>query len=246
MSSAWIISLAREDAVALAPLRLQDGIEVGETERQLWLRAKTADDRLDRALLRLPATARYEWLPDNRLRQLDSRIPCGTLPALQWQPLSAWLRAELEAAALPGLLPAAVTLKLVRSCDERPAEILLTSFDEWSRFTNSAAEIRLRQLSFAVNARRQVLVRGRPLPPVPGQQFVLWGESTQSGVAVPLGFKWLPEVSVEVLMRRLGVAPDCIGLWFGETGDDSFLRIHAEQFVAASRAAVRATAENLA
>jgi hypothetical protein len=253
MNFPWAISIAREDAPALARLRLRQGLEIGETEKQLWLRGKAVDEHLDRALMRLPATARYEWLSDDRLRRLESRISSATMPALDWAPLSEWIRTEVGAAALPARIPGGVRLEIVRSFDERPAELLLTQFSQWHRFVLEAPEVRLRPLSFAMNADGQVLVGGTPSPPLPGQPFVLWrspSDSGSGGIALPAGFKWCPEVSVEVVLRRLGFPPDSLALCCARRDSSShavltFTRIHTDQFVPASRSAVRATAKAL-
>src|SRR3954469_18818005 len=71
----WAISIDREDAAALASLRLTRGIEVGEDGPVIWLRGKQEDEQLASGLLRVPSRQRYEWLAQNQLRQVDQRIP---------------------------------------------------------------------------------------------------------------------------------------------------------------------------
>jgi hypothetical protein len=61
-------------------------------------------------------------------------------------------------------------------------------------------------------------------------------------MAVPCGWKWEPAVSERVLMRRFGVSADALLLWEEET---TWSRLGLEQFVPATRSAVRATAEHL-
>jgi len=78
-----------------------------------------------------------------------------------------------------------------------------------------------------------VLVQGEPLPPLPGRRFVV-----QGNVAVPAGFSWQPAVSPAVLARLLGAREDELALLYE---DGTYCRLLAEQFVAATRAAVRAT-----
>jgi hypothetical protein len=119
--------------------------------------------------------------------------------------------------------------------EERPIALLVTSLAEWREFALHAPEIRLRQLRFAVDEAGNVVVRGKPLPPLPGGQFVLRGN-----VAIQAGFALEPAVSADVLSRRLGLATDALAL-FHEDG--TFSRIEAEQFVPATRSAVRETAE---
>lgn len=229
----WAICIAREDAGSLATLRLAGGIEVGEDGAMIWLRGHRGDERLSAMLAGLPARARYDWLASNQIRRIDRRIPSARLPHLQWQSLNTWLQVGIPAAAIPGAPPAAVPLRLVRSTREFEPELLLTRLEELKQFAATAAQVRLDRLHFAANAEGFVLVRGRPLPPLPGRRFVL-----HSGLAVPAGFSWEPAVSAEVLARRFGVSGDAVVLW---AEDGTITRLHGEQFVPASRSALRAT-----
>jgi hypothetical protein len=241
VSSPWIICLTPTDAASFAPLRLIRGIEVAEKSPFIWLRGNNSDEHLEPLLRALPAVVRYELFPNNRLRRLEHRIPSETLPALQWQPLSTWLRVEMPPSfGLPertGAPPQSTALRFVRSAEERTPELLVTTLSEWQSFVLSAPEIRLRHLRFASDASGNVTVQGRPLPPLPGIQFVLHGN-----IAVKAGFIWEPAVSAEVLSRRLGLSPEALAL-FHEDG--TFTRIEGKQFVPATRAAVRETATGL-
>ena len=94
------------------------------------------------------------------------------LPALRWQSLAAWLQIEMPFAAMPANAAALVALRLVRSTDEREPELLLTSLENFKLFSQEAALVRLERLQFAADAQGNVLVQGRPLPPLPGRRFV--------------------------------------------------------------------------
>lgn len=229
----WAICLAQEDAASLGALRMADSVEVAEHDGIIWLRGKPADEQLAARLHALPARERYECLSSGQLRRIDQRIPTGRLPVVQWQPLSTWLRVMLPDSAFPAELPRTVSLRLVRSTSERDAELLLTTVEELGRFAATAPQVRLGRLQFAANAEGLALVRGQPLPPMPGERYVM-----HSGVAVPAGFCWKPEVGADVLARRLGVSADALVLW---NPDGSVTRFHSEQFVPLSRSAVRAT-----
>ncbi len=231
--NSWAITLAREDAACVAALRLEREVEVGETENALWLRGRHTDEHLQSKLRRLPAVARYEWLAPDLLRQVDRRITAERLPNLNWQPLSAWSKVASPVAALPAQAPARVPLRLIRSSDEREPELLLAAFGDFKQFAADAPEVRLNPLQFAVNSRGEVLIRGTPLPPLPGRRFVLHG-----GVAVPAGFSWTPAVSAGLLALCFGASGEELIVW---NEDNTVSRLHAEQFVPASRSAVRTT-----
>lgn len=234
MSCAWAIRLPLADAAVLAPLRLVSGLEVAESGDSLWLRGGKADDALQRRLRALPAADRFECVSEDRLRPLNSRIPSARLPPLRWLPLSSWLRVEPPLAALPGNRPRPVALRLVRSTEEEPANLLLTDVGSWKAFAIPAAEVRLRPLRFAVAADQRVLVWGTPLPPLSGGRFV-----EQAGLAVPVGFKWHPPVALEVLCHLFALSDRSLVVW---TSSETFIRLHSEQFVSATRSAVRAAA----
>jgi hypothetical protein len=111
---------------------------------------------------------------------------------------------------------------------------VLTSFAEWSAFTLGAPEVRLGNLSFAVAENGETLVIGRPLPSVPGVRLV-----DHSGILTPCGFEWTPAVDAAVLRELFNLAEaDAVVLH----PDGTHQVIRAEQFVGASRCAVRLTA----
>jgi hypothetical protein len=186
----------------------------------------------------LPARARYELLPPNQLRLIGERVPSARLPEVIWQPLNRWIQPGVTTSALPGDIPSGVPLRLVRCSREQAPELLLTSTEIFLSYTQQAPRVRLERLQFAADERSRVLVRGTPLPPLPGQRYVLHGS-----VAVPVGFGWEPAISVEALARVFGISGDALVLW-DEAG--TYSRLHEEQFIPVTRSAVRATVKALA
>jgi hypothetical protein len=236
MNFPWVICLAREDASAVAGLRLTTGIEVAEADGRIWLRGPAATESLAAALQRLPALARYEAFGGHRLRKLECSIPSDVLPPLNWQPIKVWMQVEQpDEHAVFRNKPhiSSIGIRLVRSTEEHEPDLLLTTLQDWSEFALSAAGVRLGPLQFAVNETQQVLVRGQPLPPLRGRRFV-----AQGNIAAPAGFAWQPAVSSAVLVRLLGISENDLALFYE---DGTFGRVQAEQFVPASRAAVRET-----
>jgi hypothetical protein len=237
VNSHWVMCLGREDAASLSALRLVPGIEVAEDTDRIWLRGQNSEEKLSAKLSALPARARYELIAPNQLRQIGQRIPSARLPAFQWRPLDAWLQVELPSAAMPAEPASPVQLRLIRSIQEQEPDLLQTHLDQLIGFAAMAAQVRLDRLQFAANKAGDVLVRGQPLPPVPGRRFV-----THGGVAIPAGYGWEPRVSPEVLARCFAVATDALVLW---QEDNTFTRLHSEQFVPLSRRAIFATQAGL-
>ena len=114
---------------------------------------------------------------------------------------------------------------------------MLAGLDAWSAYGATAPQVRLACWSFAANSTGLVLVRGTPLPPLPGTRFV-----ETDGIAVPLGFAWSPAVPAAVLRRVFKLEKDDALLW---TADGVRRRIAAGDWVRATRSAVRLTCDAL-
>jgi hypothetical protein len=128
------------------------------------------------------------------------------------------------------------------------ASLLLSRFDLWAAYAIEAPQIRLNPWRFAVAADGRVAVHVQPqakrvanlssaLPPLPGRRWV-----EQDGVAIPAGWSWTPAVDAALLREVFGLAEGDVALWHA---DGTWERIAAEEFVRATRAAVRATAKEM-
>jgi hypothetical protein len=243
MSGGWAVRVADGDAASLSRLLPFDGVEVAEVEGAVWARGNRVNDDLDRALRSLPSSGRYSMLADGQLVSAGRRVPKGWIPHTAWQPLARWIVVDLPPAALPGELVASVpgngtgelvAIRIVRSSAERPASALMTSLDAWVAYCATAPEVRLKPLAFAVADDRRVLVRGTPLPPLAGLRY-----TCGNGAAVPCGFELSPRLEPTGFRHWLQADDDLLVF----AVDGSYERIAADDFVAASRSAARASAE---
>ena len=248
MNDNWALSLPRAEIAALATLRRLPQVEVCDTEQTLWLRGDRLDERLEQRLRMIPGAQRFAVLGDGQLRGTESAVPLGHLPAGPWTSLVDWMRIEVPPPAWPGQRRGAVSLTLVRGAasdvDESAAPtLLLTSLAAWlalprSRIASAGAA---RSLDVCRRSRqRRVIVRGGPLPPLPGQRFIERG-----GLATPVGWQWLPQVDPPVVLELLRsvvpqLAPQDLALLLP---DGSWEHIPGDSFVQASRGAIRLTAE---
>lgn len=235
MNPVWAIRLALANRAALAVLRQRKDIEVAEEPNAVWVRGYKFDAKLDLILKGLPADARYDCLPDGNLRPMGERIPSGPLPDLSWQSIESWFEVALPPICEVSNTPLyRIPLRLIPSVCEQVPQLLMTDFDLWRNYAEEAPEIRLQCLTFAVRQDGQVLIRGTPLPPLPGRRWILTG-----GIAVPAGWTWSPAVDLDVIEQWAQASPESLILWH-ET--NVLVRLHLDQFLPATRSHVRASA----
>lgn len=229
---AWALVLPLQQADALASLRLLPGLEVAAFQDRLWLRGTRRDQALDVLLDTLPATHRFHWVEGQRLQPLGSRLATDCLPDVTWQPLQQWLRISLQCTSLPPPPPAPHLLQLVRSIQSQQPNAILCKLQDWTEWCVKAPAVRMNPLRFAASAHGKALILGAPPPSLPGRFLV-----EEQGVVVPAGLSWDPPVS-PVTVRRVAGAGEGNVLFWDERGLQVLV---GELFVAASRAAARAT-----
>lgn len=226
-----VARLPRNAIGQLDTLRTVAGLEVCCETDWIWLRIATPSDA-DQVRLQGLASAELFWLlSDGQLVRVDARVPRGYLPEGAWCPLQDALVVELPTAALPGTLSEPARFRLCPVTEFREPNILLVSVTCWREYGSVAPRVRLKRWWFAVSAEGNVLVRGTPLPPLPGTRFV-----ESCGIAVPAGHTWTPTVQAEILAGKFGVSENDLLLWMS---DDRCELIRAEQFVRATRSAIR-------
>ena len=233
----WVLCLDRRDAAAAGRLRQVAGVEVCELSEAVWLRGPQSGEEVRWQLAAVAGARRFSVLPDGQLLPAGAHVPQGRLPQGPWTALAGWMGLDLPPATLAGRGDAAVSLALVRSDRVQEASLLLTQHGLWAAYAVEAPQVRLDRWRFAVAADGRVAVHGRPLPPLPGQRWV-----EDQGIAVPAGWTWVPTVEAALLRQVLGLAAGDVALW---NMDGAWERIAADEFVRATRAAVRATAKEM-
>lgn len=227
----WAVRIALADAEAAGALRLRAGVEVLVDGDSVWIHGGPLDDAVEAELRKLPCLARYAVLPDDRLVAWAERIPSGRLPDGSWTPMAAWLRPTPQGAASPGPPPRRVTPRLVRDDAEREAAILVVRGERLAAWAETAPASRLKPLAFAVCEDGRVLVKGTPLPALPGTRC-----AEEGGIVVPCGWAFEPRVDAAVMREVLGLAQGDLAL-FAEDG--SWEKVPGEAFVRMTRSAVR-------
>jgi hypothetical protein len=222
-----------EGAVAAAPLRKASDVDVCVVDDRLWLRGTKWNEGLDRSLRKILGAERFHRLPGDEIAHWGDTLPSRLLPVGPWTPLRDWLQPAAPATVLTAQMNHRASLRMVRSAEEKSANLLLVGFQVWKDYVVTAPQIRLRQLSFSASADGQALIRGEPLPPLPG---ILYFEA--EGVARPLGWIWAPMVDTSVLRKALGLDEREVAML---ASDGTFEVMSADDFVRATRSAVRLT-----
>jgi hypothetical protein len=236
MSPHWAIRMHLDDVTTLGRLRKRSGIEVCERPDAIWVRAQEITDQLEADFRALPGS-RFTVLADRQLVRFGNQVPQGYLPEEPWLALAKWLNVDVEQEGFSGAVQKKVPLQLVRGGPVAEANLLLTSLEGWQHHAIHAPQIRLDRWSFAINGDAQVVVRGTPLPPLPGVRLV-----ERSGVAVEAGWMWTPSVEPKVLSQALGLETGDLAILHA---DETWDHLRQGDFVRATRSAVRLSAEAL-
>lgn len=237
MSGQWAFHLPADRCMAAAAIRLWRGIRVLQTDDAFWLSGDQLSDALELELRKLPGGTRYELQDDGSLTPAGKRVPTGMLPKGNWQAIAEFFVLHPQPSALAAEAGSPADLLLVRSSDELPASILMTSFSTWADWAQRAPLLRLSPLTFAASFEGHTIVRGSPLPAIAGRRF-----TEISGVAIPCGFEFSPAVDSASLRKLVMCDADDLIL-FQEDG--SWEVIAENEFVPATRANVRATGANV-
>lgn len=221
----------KSDLSHLAAVRCWPGMSAAETETEVWLRCPMQHADMDQALRALPAMYSYQENAQGLLFPLSGSTPVAKLPALDWLPMKQFIPVELPGAALPSQLTQQYILKLLPSAEYHPGAALKVRLADWQAYAETAPEIRLAALRFALSAAGDVLVMGEPLPPLPGVEYWL-----RDSILLPAAYELEWPLVVQLFNQRENSNRDCF-LMFDKKGN--WQKIEKKCFVPASRAGIR-------
>lgn len=229
-----ILLIAEKNVAALGAVRTLPGAQAARHEGHIWLRISGDKNELPVTAKQLPTVQTYTTTPDGLLFPPGRSTPVGTLPPLAWQPLPDFVPVELPPSALPAEVKEQVPgFRSVTSGRAERSIALLTDWPTWAQWADGAPEARLHRLRFAVSSKRQVLVIGDMLPPIPGQEY--WNRDL---LLLPAGYDL--EFPVLAVLAKQRLAPDNDAVILLDPSG-AWEKVHAGQFVAALRSAVRRT-----
>ena len=202
---AWALSLRRSQAKVLAKLHDLTDVRIGDLGELVWACGAGTESEVEQILTRVPSGRFFEVVHHDRLRPRGRLLPTGRLPDVRWVPLREWLSIRIPTPAIPGELSGSAELRLVfdhgSPIADSAEELLLCNVEAFRDFLLRSPLHRLRRLRFVVHdARSEVLVRGKPLPSIPGERFVL-----HAGIATPVRRAWSPPVGASVVRAWLGL-----------------------------------------
>lgn len=178
-------------------------------------------------------------LTENKLVPYGSRLPIKKIStSLLWTPIDK---------GLPVTLPKfnhnffgihqELSLKLVRVEQTREAKAMLLPTQELLAYVEQAPTIRLNNLKWVLLSKKQALVVGTPLLPLPAD--TLW---LNQGFLLPSGFDLDLAALTGVLADQLNPERNLLVVW---NMDNSFTTVSPDQFQPLSLSSVRLTYKEL-
>ncbi|EHQ24572.1 hypothetical protein [Mucilaginibacter paludis] len=225
-----LIVLEERYRPALGALRGISGLQAAADGKQIWLRGLAAAGSPDKLTASIPVLRWYMMDQQELLFLFGAQTPVGKLPTLNWQPLMAFIPVELPVSAMPGTVKSKMALTLSRSAQVMEPHALVTGLPGWKAYAETAPGVRLAQLQFAVSAKGQVLIMGKPLPAIAGQPYWL-----NRQMLLPTGFDFNPP-AIAALLNPEAAEPEFLMLF---DSDGQWEEVPLSAFKPARRSAVR-------
>ncbi|QDU49251.1 hypothetical protein [Gimesia panareensis] len=233
MTEQWVLRLPAGQMKSLGSLRLEQDIQASSVEHEIWLRGTKLDENLTRKLRSIPDSKLFHLEQDQQLIPAGKQVPLGYLPKTDWQPVDKWFAVQLGTPAFAGTLDERVPFQLIRSRQNQPANILLTTLVNLKSLVDFSPQIRLNPLRYAIDNQQRAILCGAPLPPLEGSFYY-----EQKGIAAAAGWTWSPAVDVEVLQSLFQLKRGDVVLLHA---DQTRELIRSDRFAPLTRSSVRLT-----
>lgn len=228
-----IIVLSQADKAALGSVRCLPGLQAAEDEGFIWVRGINALDNIDLRIRQLPGLHTYTLDADNNLFPPGGLTPVAKLKPLKWISVADYITVKLPVSALPGKVSQQHVIKLIPSTRSQEGNVLLTDLTTWKTYAETAPLVRLQQTRFAVSENNKVLIIGKPLPALPGREYVL-----QDTLLLPCGFEFDPPAISELVITRLDPSKESLLLF---DIDGTWEKVPKNVFMPSTRSAIRLT-----
>lgn len=231
-----IFRLDQKDRNVLGTVRCVKGLQAAEDDGSIWLRGLADTAELNKEVRQLPFKSTFILDQQNRLFIPGRLTPEALLKEMDWQPLASFIPVALPVSAMPGKTEERIRIRLIPSDEAKAGAVLLTTLAHWKAYAETASAARLSRLQFAVSETNKVLVRGQPLPPLPGSEYWLEQDSL-----LPAGYRFEISLAAGFVSEEYNKTGDSLLLF---DTDGSCQKIAKSCFVPAKRSAVRLTKQN--
>lgn len=236
--TAWTARVPLEHLHVLAMLRNEPGLVACEDARHGWIRPAVStaplSDKLSQRLRLIAVAELLHVTPQNTVIPWGKRVPTEPLPAGPWTPLWEGFTPQIPLARMAARPPEPAALTFVPHDSEVAPSMLRLPLSAWRTYVATAPQVRLARWEFAANRHGDVLVRGLPLPSLPGQHY--W---EADGLLIPCGWHWSPMVSADIVRRVLRLETGSFAL--ADCATATWEVIASDAFVASRRQNVRGT-----
>lgn len=229
-----IIILKREDQETLGSIRTFPNLFIATDKQKIWLKGIPLEKANAPIIQSLPAIESYYLDNENRLFPIGKKTPVGKLEEKEWQTIKEFLEIELPTSLLPGKTNKKYEIKIKHTEEVKESVALLTDLRTWKTYAETASIIRLEKLKYAVSENNEVLIIGKPLPTIPGQEF--W---QRKSILIPNGKDFEFSLVASLLLEEIETEKGDIILF-----QEKFTKISQSEFQKASRSSIRKTQGN--
>ncbi len=229
MQKEIVITLALKDRDLLGNIRTQTGLSAKEVDDFIYVRGIPENPNI--AIKKLPALNTYTLSKSGELFPIGKSTPVAVLDGSGWISIQEYIEVEPPLSALPGVIDKRYTMSLLPSEMGRTGSAILTSFETWINYAESAPGIRLEKLVFAVSEHKEVLIMGNPLPAIPGQEF--WASER---FLIPCGYDFEYPVLTQLFQEKISQNQHS---YIMLSADGNMEIIPEQCFVKATRSAIR-------
>src|SRR5579871_3995181 len=166
-----IFVIDKKNEGALSEVRCIEGLYAATDNENILLKCAINITNENSGIVELPVKKTFLLDDERQLFEKKSDTPVDVLKEYNWQPLSEFLKIELPVFAMPAKVTGKYTFKIIPASNSANGSALLTALAIFKKYAEEAPAIRLQSLTFAASEKNEVLIKGNPLPPLPGKEY---------------------------------------------------------------------------
>ncbi len=237
MTKDLVLVLLEKDKYYLSDIRLYSNVQVATNNNLVWVKGIISDQENDTQIKKIPFKNIYTIDKDSNLFNLGSLTPIDKLKVLDWITIDKFINLEFPSSLMAGRVKETHHVKLIKSDKVQTGNAMITDFEIWNNYAQNASEIRLNKLIFAVSKSNQVIIIGQPLPPIQGLEYWL-----NNDLLIPAGYDFEIPILANLIFEKLNIKNSSYILF---DTNNQWQKIFKENFVNASRSAIRLTSQSV-